>query len=89
MMDKHLNTEYELNLTIQVLVRCISVHTTRDGIPKNQFFVFRGLKICKSVKTLRLTFSTTSIPFHIYYSETSIHRFRWGSEKETMDPGKQ
>jgi hypothetical protein len=23
------------------------------------------------------------------YSETSIHRFRWGSEKETMDPGKQ
>jgi hypothetical protein len=23
------------------------------------------------------------------YSETSIHRFRWGSEKETMDPRKQ
>jgi hypothetical protein len=23
------------------------------------------------------------------YSETSIHRFRRGSEKETMDPGKQ
>jgi hypothetical protein len=23
------------------------------------------------------------------YSETSIHRFRQGSEKETMDPGKQ
>jgi hypothetical protein len=23
------------------------------------------------------------------YSETSIHHFRWGSEKETMDPGKQ
>jgi hypothetical protein len=23
------------------------------------------------------------------YSETSIHRFRPGSEKETMDPGKQ
>jgi hypothetical protein len=21
------------------------------------------------------------------YSETSIHRFRWGSEKETMDAG--
>jgi hypothetical protein len=25
----------------------------------------------------------------IIYSETSIHRFRWGSEKETMDLGKQ
>jgi hypothetical protein len=25
----------------------------------------------------------------IEYSETSIHRFRQGSEKETMDPGKQ
>jgi hypothetical protein len=23
------------------------------------------------------------------YSETSIHRFHRGSEKETMDPGKQ
>jgi hypothetical protein len=23
------------------------------------------------------------------YNETSSHRFRWGSEKETMDPGKQ
>jgi hypothetical protein len=23
------------------------------------------------------------------YSETSIHRFRRGSEKETKDPGKQ
>jgi hypothetical protein len=23
------------------------------------------------------------------YSETSIHRFRQGSEKEMMDPGKQ
>jgi hypothetical protein len=23
------------------------------------------------------------------YSETSIHRIRQGSEKETMDPGKQ
>jgi hypothetical protein len=23
------------------------------------------------------------------YSETSIHRFRQGSEKETVDPGKQ
>jgi hypothetical protein len=23
------------------------------------------------------------------YSETFIHRFRRGSEKETMDPGKQ
>jgi hypothetical protein len=23
------------------------------------------------------------------YSETSIYRFRWGSEKETVDPGKQ
>jgi hypothetical protein len=25
----------------------------------------------------------------IMYSETSIHRFHRGSEKETMDPGKQ
>jgi hypothetical protein len=25
----------------------------------------------------------------LMYSETSIHRFRHGSEKETMDPGKQ
>jgi hypothetical protein len=23
------------------------------------------------------------------YSETSIHRFHWGSEKETMDLGKR
>jgi hypothetical protein len=27
--------------------------------------------------------------FSKVYSETSIHRFRRGSEKETMDPGKQ
>jgi hypothetical protein len=31
---------------------------------------------------------TTYIPKD-KYSETSVHPFRWGSEKETMDPGKQ
>jgi hypothetical protein len=30
----------------------------------------------------------STIRIHIY-SETSIHCFRQGSEKETMDPGKQ
>jgi hypothetical protein len=29
------------------------------------------------------------LPRFQIYSETSIHRFRQGSEKETMDPGKQ
>jgi hypothetical protein len=28
-------------------------------------------------------------PLQANYSETSIHRFRRGSEKERMDPGKQ
>jgi hypothetical protein len=29
------------------------------------------------------------LPMPLQYSKTSIHRFRRGSEKETMDPGKQ
>jgi hypothetical protein len=33
---------------------------------------------------LHLTFTLETT-----YSETSIHRFRQGFEKETMDPGKQ
>jgi hypothetical protein len=37
-----------------------------------------------------LTYVVSTVIFQFtYYSETSIHRFRGGSEKETMDPGKQ
>jgi hypothetical protein len=35
----------------------------------------------------QMGWSTTNTAF--LYSETSIHRFLQGSEKETMDPGKQ
>jgi hypothetical protein len=39
---------------------------------------------CQCIMRARISFISIYI-----YSETSIHRFRWGSEKETMDPGKQ
>jgi hypothetical protein len=42
------------------------------------------------VKLLRIGVTHPFYNILIYiYSETSIHRFRWESEKETMDPGKQ
>jgi hypothetical protein len=42
----------------------------------------------------KLSFLTLSVIHSLkvlasIYSETSIHRFRWGSEEEAMDPGKQ
>jgi hypothetical protein len=46
----------------------------------------------KCVDLLTITSETWSDIYpltFIIYSETSIHRFRRGSEKETMDLGKQ
>jgi hypothetical protein len=39
--------------------------------------------------TRRLTELSHNSWLKVSYSETSIHRFRQGSEKETMDLGKQ
>jgi hypothetical protein len=41
------------------------------------------------VQSICLTQAMMFSLLYIHYSETSIHRFRWGSGKEAMDLGKQ
>jgi hypothetical protein len=50
---------------------------------------FMTRKRMNSVKDLFYSVHETPFGLRCLYSETSIHRFRQGSEKETMDPGKQ
>jgi hypothetical protein len=44
---------------------------------------------CEALSAITSAIHRASIHDLSIYSETSIHRFRRGSEKETMDPGKQ
>jgi hypothetical protein len=47
--------------------------------------------LCSLETSIQTTgnYNEKSVLFLREYSEASIHRFRWGSEKETMDLGKQ
>jgi hypothetical protein len=48
------------------------------------------MEICEFKFTSAVELKARSRLIRIHkYSEPSVHRFRRGSEKETMDPGKQ
>jgi hypothetical protein len=67
------------------MVQILSRHVIKRGIFSTIVVTLENETVVGSGTVYML------LPQHMFYrySETSIHHFRRGSEKETMDPGKQ
>jgi hypothetical protein len=52
------------------------IHTYRQRYIKNYFFLFRGLKICKSVNIFKTDFFTFTVTSHIYYMHERVKRVK-------------